>query len=263
MTGSSRRSRGGKESIGTTPRPPSRHMRPRSSAIDPRHGLNPSPSDRVHRHGRRVRRGQPSAPRCFRTTSDCGTTSSTSSHRRRLLHMHRRPQSACTLTLSLSWACSARPGVCPRSGGASCMRTLSSTSPSNASRWKTAPSARPRQFDTMSRPFSPRIMTRRRRRKNERAREAAAQAAEERRCALISYGRQLLENELASWASDDPKDEARREVDLVLQAEVKPDADEQRVRELVTELLDRYEEDDHGDDEEVDDDDDHEGEFDD
>ena len=97
----------------------------------------------------------------------------------------------------------------------------------------------------------------------ERAREAAAQAAEERRCALISYGRQLLENELASWASDDPKDEARREVDLVLQAEVKPDADEQRVRELVTELLDRYEEDDHGDDEEVDDDDDHEGEFDD
>ena len=96
-----------------------------------------------------------------------------------------------------------------------------------------------------------------------RAREAAARAAEERRCALISYGRQLLENELASWASDDPKDEARREVDLVLQAEVKPDADEQRVRELVTELLDRYEEDDDGDDEEVDDDDDREGEFDD
>jgi len=96
-----------------------------------------------------------------------------------------------------------------------------------------------------------------------RAREAAARAAEERRCALISYGRQLLENELASWASDDPKDEARREVDLVLQAEVKPDADEQRVRELVTELLDRYQEDDDGDDEEVDDDDDREGEFDD
>ena len=70
----------------------------------------------------------------------------------------------------------------------------------------------------------------------QRAREAAPRAAEERRCALISYGRQQLENELASWASDDPKDEARREVDLVLQAEVKPDADEKRVRELVTEL---------------------------
>ncbi len=55
-------------------------------------------------------------------------------------------------------------------GGASCMRTLSSTSPSNASRWETAPSARPPLFDTMSRPFSPRIMTRRRRRKNESAR---------------------------------------------------------------------------------------------
>ena len=75
----------------------------------------------------------------------------------------------------------------------------------------------------------------------ERAREAAARAAEERRCALISYGCQLLENELASWASDDPKDEARREVDLVLRAEVRPDWDEQKVRELVTELLDQYE----------------------
>lgn len=97
----------------------------------------------------------------------------------------------------------------------------------------------------------------------QRAREAAARAAEERRCALISYGRQLLENELASWALDDPKDEARREVDLVLQAEVRPDWDEQKVRELVTELLNQYEEDDDGDDEEVDDDDDREGEFDD
>src|SRR5712691_282095 len=97
----------------------------------------------------------------------------------------------------------------------------------------------------------------------ERAREAAARAAEERRCALFSYGCQLLENELASWASDDPKDEARREVDLVLRAEVRPDWDEQKVRELVTELLDQYEEDDDGDDEEVDDDDDREGEFDD
>ena len=64
-------------------------------------------------------------------------------------------------------------------------------------------------------------------------------------------------------AWDDPKDEARREVELVLQAEVKPDWDEGKVRQLVTELLDEYEEDDDGDDEEVDDDDDGEREVDD
>ena len=80
---------------------------------------------------------------------------------------------------------------------------------------------------------------------------------------LISYGRQLLENELASWAGDDPKDEAHREVELVLQAEVKADWDEGKVRQLVTELLDQYKEDDDVDEEEVDDDDDREGEFDD
>ena len=57
--------------------------------------------------------------------------------------------------------------------------------------------------------------------------------------------------------------EACPEVDLVLQAEVRPDWDEQKVRELVTEVLDQYEEDDDGDDDEVDDDDDGEGEFDD
>jgi hypothetical protein len=97
----------------------------------------------------------------------------------------------------------------------------------------------------------------------QRAREAAARAAEERRCALISYGRQLLENALASWASDDPKDEARREVELVLQAEVRPDGDEQKVRELVTKLLDQYEEDDDGTMKKVDDDDDGKRQFDD
>ncbi len=94
----------------------------------------------------------------------------------------------------------------------------------------------------------------------QRAHEAAARAAGDRRQALIRYGHQLAEHELASWAWDDPKDEARREVELVLQAEVKADWDEGKVRQLVTELLDQYEEDNDGDDEEVDDDDDGEGE---
>lgn len=94
----------------------------------------------------------------------------------------------------------------------------------------------------------------------QRAREAAARAAGDRRQALIRYGHQPVEHELASWAWDDPKDEARREVELVLQSEVKADWDEGKVRQLVTELLDQYEEDNDGDDEEVDDDDDGEGE---
>jgi hypothetical protein len=94
----------------------------------------------------------------------------------------------------------------------------------------------------------------------QRTREADARAAADRRQALIAYGHQLVEHELANWAWDDPKDEARREVDLVLQAEVKPDWDEGKVRQLVTELLDKYEEDGDEDDAEVDDDDDGLGE---
>ncbi len=97
----------------------------------------------------------------------------------------------------------------------------------------------------------------------ERARQAAARAAEDRRQALIRYGHQLVDHELASWAWDDPKDEARREVELVLQAEVKADWDEGKVRQLVTELLDQYEEDDDEDGEEEERDDGSDDEFDD
>jgi hypothetical protein len=94
----------------------------------------------------------------------------------------------------------------------------------------------------------------------QRALETAARAADDRRQALIRYGHQLVEHEITSWAWDDPKDEARREVDLVLQAEVKADWDEGKVRQVVTELLDQYEEDDDGDDEEGDVDDEGEAE---
>lgn len=83
----------------------------------------------------------------------------------------------------------------------------------------------------------------------ERVRQAAEQAAAARRQTLIDYGHQLVENELATWASDDPKDQARREIDLVLQAEVKSDWEERAVRKLVQEQLDRYAEDDEDEDE--------------
>ena len=85
-----------------------------------------------------------------------------------------------------------------------------------------------------------------------RAREAAAREAAQRRQALINYGHQLVEHELATWAWDDPKDQARRDVDLVLQAEVKPEWEERTVRELVQEQLDQYQEDDEDDDDEDD-----------
>ncbi len=85
-----------------------------------------------------------------------------------------------------------------------------------------------------------------------RVREAAAQAAADRRQTLIDYGHQLVEHELATWASDDPKDQARREIDLVLRAEVKSDWEERAVRELVQEQLDRYAEDDEDDEDEDD-----------
>lgn len=97
----------------------------------------------------------------------------------------------------------------------------------------------------------------------QRASEAAARAAGDRRQALIRYGHQLVEHELASWAWDDPKDEARREVELVLQAEVKADWDEGKVRRLATELLDKYAEDDDEDGEEEEGDDGSDDEFDD
>lgn len=97
----------------------------------------------------------------------------------------------------------------------------------------------------------------------QRASEAAARAAGDRRQALIRYGHQLVEHELGSWAWDDPKDEARREVELVLQAEVKADWDEGKVRQLVTELLDQYEENDDEDGEEEEGDDGSDDEFDD
>ncbi len=90
--------------------------------------------------------------------------------------------------------------------------------------------------------------------KRRHASEAAARAAEDRRQALIRYGQQLLEHELATWAWDDPKDQARRDVDLVLQAEVKGDWEERAVRELVQDQLDRYEEDDEDEDDEGDED---------
>lgn len=80
--------------------------------------------------------------------------------------------------------------------------------------------------------------------------EAVVRAAEDRRQALIGYGHQLVENELATWASDDPKDQARREIDLVLQAEVKSEWEERAVRELVQQQLDRYEGDDEDDEDE-------------
>ncbi len=91
-----------------------------------------------------------------------------------------------------------------------------------------------------------------------RAREAAARVAAERRQTLIDYGHQLVEHEVATWASDDPKDQARREIDLVLQAEVKSEWEERTVRELVQEQLDRYDVRDEEDEEEEEDEDDEE-----
>lgn len=68
---------------------------------------------------------------------------------------------------------------------------------------------------------------------------------------LIAYGRRLLELELNTWEWDDPKSDARTEVQTVLDAEVKADWTEGRVRNVVNEVLAGYEPDD---DEEDDDD---------
>ena len=65
---------------------------------------------------------------------------------------------------------------------------------------------------------------------------------------LIAYGQRLLELELGTWELDDPKSEARTEVQTVLNAEVKADWTEGDVRELVNDVLGQYEEDDEGDD---------------
>ncbi len=86
-----------------------------------------------------------------------------------------------------------------------------------------------------------------------RAHEAAVRVAADRRNTLIDYGHKLVEHELATWAPDDPKDQARREIDLVLQAEVKAEFEERAVRELVQEQLDRYQDDDEDEDENEDD----------
>jgi hypothetical protein len=75
----------------------------------------------------------------------------------------------------------------------------------------------------------------------ERVREEAASAAERNRRALISYGNQLLELELRTWEYADPTSEARTEVQTVLNAEVKADWEEGDVRDLVNEVLARYE----------------------
>lgn len=68
---------------------------------------------------------------------------------------------------------------------------------------------------------------------------------------LVAYGQRLLELELATWEWDDPKSAARTEGQTVLNAEVKADWTEGRVRKLVDEVLAQYESDD---DEEDDDD---------
>ncbi len=67
---------------------------------------------------------------------------------------------------------------------------------------------------------------------------------------LIAYGQRLLELELGTWELDDPKSEARTEVQTVLGAEVKADWTEGDVRDLVNEVLEQYEEDDEGEDDE-------------
>jgi len=67
---------------------------------------------------------------------------------------------------------------------------------------------------------------------------------------LIAYGQRLLELELGTWELDDPKSEARTEVQTVLSAEVKADWTEGDVRELVNDVLGQYEEDDESDDDE-------------
>lgn len=66
---------------------------------------------------------------------------------------------------------------------------------------------------------------------------------------LIAYGQHLLELELGTWEWDDPKSEARAEVQTVLNAEVKADWTEGDVRDLVNEVLAQYdaEDDDDGD----------------
>ncbi len=76
----------------------------------------------------------------------------------------------------------------------------------------------------------------------QRKHDQVARAAEQRRQELIDYGRKLAYHETASWASDDPTAEAWRDVELVLQAEVKADWKESDVRKLVEERLDQYEE---------------------
>ncbi len=80
----------------------------------------------------------------------------------------------------------------------------------------------------------------------QRKHDQVARAAEQRRQELIDYGRKLAYHETASWASDDPTAEARRDVELVLQAEVKADWKESDVRKLVEERLDQYEEEEDG-----------------
>jgi hypothetical protein len=57
----------------------------------------------------------------------------------------------------------------------------------------------------------------------------------------------VAQRETASWAWDDPAAEARGDVEQVLQAEVKADWEENDVRKLVEERVDRYEEEDDAD----------------
>src|SRR5712692_11116793 len=80
----------------------------------------------------------------------------------------------------------------------------------------------------------------------QRKRDQVVRAAEQRRQELIGYGRQLAHQETASWAWDDPTAEALRDVELVLQAEVKAEWKESEVRKLVEERLDQYEEEEDG-----------------
>ena len=69
---------------------------------------------------------------------------------------------------------------------------------------------------------------------------------------LIAYGQRLLELELGTWELDDPKSEARTEVQTVLAAEVKAGWTEGNVRKLVNDVLAGYEpEDDKEDDDDL------------
>ncbi len=75
---------------------------------------------------------------------------------------------------------------------------------------------------------------------------ARRQEAEERRQTLIAYGRDHTRHITASWDYSS-RSKALREVDRVLNAEVKPTMTEREVRLMADEILDKYSEDGEGD----------------